>query len=83
MASSPRSPVPATRSTTRSPSPSASRRWRTGAIASVKELVADAPQRSLVDQLEAERDHFLANLFDADGAEGLQAFVDKRAPRFR
>lgn len=55
----------------------------TGAIASVKELVADAPQRSLVDQLEAERDHFLANLFDADGAEGLQAFVDKRAPRFR
>jgi len=54
-----------------------------GAIASVKELVADAPRRSLVDQLAAERDHFLANLFDADGAEGLRAFVEKRAPRFR
>ncbi len=55
----------------------------TGAIASVKELVADAPQRSLVDQLAAERDHFLANLFDADGAEGLRAVFEKRAPRFR
>ena len=55
----------------------------TGAIASVKELVAAAPQRSLVDQLAAERDQFLANLFDADGGEGLQAFVEKRAPRFR
>ena len=55
----------------------------TGAVASVKELVADAPRRSLVDQLAAERDHFLANLFDADGAEGLRAFVEKRAPRFR
>jgi enoyl-CoA hydratase/carnithine racemase len=54
-----------------------------GAIASVKELVAAAPRRSLVDQLAAERDHFLANLFDTDGGEGLQAFVEKRAPRFR
>ncbi len=54
-----------------------------GALASVKELVAQAPRRSLVDQLASERDHFLANLFAADGGEGLQAFVEKRAPRFR
>ena len=54
-----------------------------GAIASAKELVAQAPGRSLVDQLGAERDHFLANLFGADGGEGLRAFVEKRAPRFR
>jgi enoyl-CoA hydratase/carnithine racemase len=54
-----------------------------GAIASVKELVAEAPQRPLVEQLGAERDHFLANLFGADGGEGLQAFAAKRAPRFR
>jgi len=53
-----------------------------GAIASVKELVAQAPRRTLGEQLGAERDHFLANLFGADGAEGLQAFVEKRAPRF-
>lgn len=54
-----------------------------GVIASVKELVAQAPGRSLVEQLASERDHFLANLFDADGGEGLQAFVEKRTPRFR
>jgi enoyl-CoA hydratase/carnithine racemase len=53
-----------------------------GALASVKELVAQAPDRPLVEQLAAERDHFLANLFAADGAEGLQAFLEKRAPRF-
>ena len=54
-----------------------------GAIASVKELVAQAPARSLVEQLASERDHFLANLFDVDGGEGLQAFGEKRSPRFR
>jgi enoyl-CoA hydratase/carnithine racemase len=53
-----------------------------GALASVKELVTQAPGRPLVEQLAAERDQFLANLFAADGAEGLQAFLEKRAPRF-
>jgi enoyl-CoA hydratase/carnithine racemase len=53
-----------------------------GAVASVKELIAQAPQRSLVGQLASERDHFVANLFGSDGAEGLQAFLEKRAPRF-
>ena len=53
-----------------------------GAVASVKDLVAQAPRRTLGEQLAAERDHFLANLFGADGAEGLRAFVEKRAPRF-
>jgi len=52
------------------------------ALASVKELVAQAPRRGLAEQLAAERDHFLANLFGADGGEGLRAFVEKRAPRF-
>ena len=28
-------------------------------------------------------DHFIDNLFHPNGAEGLQAFFDKRAPRFR
>ena len=53
-----------------------------GAVASVKELVAQAPRRTLGEQLAAERDHFLANLFGADGGEGLRAFVEKRAARF-
>jgi enoyl-CoA hydratase/carnithine racemase len=53
-----------------------------GAVASVKELVGQAGRRTLVEQLAAERDHLLANLFHADGGEGLRAFVEKRAPRF-
>ena len=51
-------------------------------MASVKELVGQAPRRTLAEQLAAERDHFLANLFSADGDEGLRAFLEKRAPRF-
>jgi enoyl-CoA hydratase/carnithine racemase len=53
------------------------------AIASAKELVNQAPARRLREQLDAERDHFVANLFHANGAEGLQAFLEKRKPRFR
>ena len=53
-----------------------------GAVASGKELVNEAGGQTLSDQLEMERDHFLQNLFGADGGEGLQAFLDKRAPRF-
>ena len=33
--------------------------------------------------LAAERDQMLQTLFHPNGGEGLQAFVDKRAPRFR
>lgn len=53
------------------------------AVASAKELVNQAGTNSLDQQLDAERDHFLDNLFHDNGAEGLQAFFDKRAPRFR
>ena len=42
------------------------------AVASVKELVEQAPRRTLVEQLAAERDHFLDNLFRANGGEGSQ-----------
>jgi enoyl-CoA hydratase/carnithine racemase len=52
------------------------------AIASAKELVNQAPGRRLGEQLDAEREHFVANLFHANGAEGLQAFFDKRPARF-
>ncbi len=52
------------------------------ALASAKELVQQASQRTLHQQLAAERDHFVDNLFHANGAEGLRAFFDKRAPRF-
>ncbi|MEP7301061.1 MAG: enoyl-CoA hydratase [Caldimonas sp.] len=52
------------------------------AVASAKELLEQASGRSLADQLGAERDHFLDNLFHENGAEGLRAFFEKRAPRF-
>ncbi len=52
------------------------------AVASVKELIATAPMRELRPHLDAERDHFVRNLFHPNGGEGISAFVDKRAPRF-
>jgi enoyl-CoA hydratase/carnithine racemase len=53
------------------------------AVASAKELISLAPQRKLREHLDAEREHFVANLFSDNGAEGLQAFFDKRPPKFR
>jgi len=53
------------------------------ALASAKELLQAATQRTLGEQLAAERDHFVVNLFHANGGEGLQAFAEKRPPRFR
>lgn len=52
------------------------------AVASAKELLNGAPTRTLREQLDAERDHFILNLFHANGGEGIQAFVGKRAPKF-
>ena len=52
------------------------------AIASAKELVQQAASRTLHQQLAAERDHFIDNLFHANGAEGLKAFFEKRTPTF-
>jgi enoyl-CoA hydratase/carnithine racemase len=52
------------------------------ALASAKALLNQATGQSLKEQLAAERDHFIANLFHANGAEGLNAFLEKRSPRF-
>jgi enoyl-CoA hydratase/carnithine racemase len=52
------------------------------AVAGAKELVNAAASNDLAAQLDAERDQFLLNLFHANGGEGLQAFVAKRAPKF-
>lgn len=52
------------------------------AIASAKELVNQWPERSLAQQLDAERAHFLENLFHANGDEGIESFLGKRPPRF-
>jgi enoyl-CoA hydratase/carnithine racemase len=53
------------------------------AVASVKELIQAGPGRELQQQLNAERDAFVANLFDANGGEGLAAFFAKRRPDFK
>ncbi|HEY9094904.1 MAG TPA: enoyl-CoA hydratase, partial [Hydrogenophaga sp.] len=34
-------------------------------------------------QLAAERNHFVCNLHHANGGEGIQAFLEKRSPRYR
>jgi enoyl-CoA hydratase/carnithine racemase len=52
------------------------------AVASAKELLNEAAGHSLNAQLAAERDRFIVNLFHANGGEGIQAFVGKRAPKF-
>jgi enoyl-CoA hydratase/carnithine racemase len=51
-------------------------------LASVKSLMNDADGAPLHAQLDRERDHFVRNLFHANGGEGIQAFLDKRPPRF-
>ena len=53
------------------------------ALASVKELVNDAATNSLSLQLTSERDHFVRNLHHPNGAEGIEAFLEKRTPRYR
>ena len=53
------------------------------AIASIKELLNDASTVTLSQQLASERDHFVRNLHHANGAEGIDAFLQKRQPEFR
>jgi enoyl-CoA hydratase/carnithine racemase len=53
------------------------------ALASAKELVAHAAAAPLREHLEAERRHFVANLFHDNGGEGLKAFFEKRPAVFR
>jgi enoyl-CoA hydratase/carnithine racemase len=53
------------------------------AVASAKDLLQAAPGRTLQEQLNAERDAFVINLFHDNGGEGLAAFFGKRKPNFR
>ena len=53
------------------------------ALASIKELINDAPTHSLSQQLASERDHFVRNLHHANGGEGIEAFLQKRKPQYR
>jgi enoyl-CoA hydratase/carnithine racemase len=53
------------------------------ALASIKELINDAAGSTLNQQLVRERDHFVRNLHDANAGEGIDAFLNKRTPRYR
>ncbi len=52
-------------------------------LASIKELINDAPGNTLSQQLTSERDHFVKNLHHANGGEGIDAFLQKRTPHYR
>ncbi len=52
------------------------------AMARTKDLLNRAFDHSLADQLEAEADRFVASTLTGDFAEGIEAFVAKRRPRF-
>jgi enoyl-CoA hydratase/carnithine racemase len=52
------------------------------ALASIKELLGEAPQNSLHQQLAAEHSHFLKNLFHENAGLGINAFLEKKAPKF-
>jgi enoyl-CoA hydratase/carnithine racemase len=53
------------------------------ALASIKELLNDAPTNNLSQQLQTERDHFVSNLHHANGGEGIEAFLAKRQPHYK
>jgi enoyl-CoA hydratase/carnithine racemase len=51
-------------------------------LASIKELLNDAPQATLASHLAAERDHFVRNLHHANAGIGIAAFLAKESPRY-
>ncbi len=53
------------------------------ALASIKELINEAPSATLTGQLASERDHFVRNLHHANGGEGIEAFLQKRPAHYR
>lgn len=52
------------------------------ALASVKELVGEAPMATLSQQLAMERDHFVKNLHHVNAGIGITAFLEKRLPLY-
>lgn len=52
------------------------------ALASIKELLAEAPGATLPTQLAHERDHFVRNLHHPNAGVGIEAFLTKQTPRY-
>jgi enoyl-CoA hydratase/carnithine racemase len=53
------------------------------ALASIKDLMNEAPEASLSRHLASERDHFVKNLHHDNAGIGIMAFLAKQAPRFK
>ncbi len=53
------------------------------ATARIKGLIATARTQPLANHLVAERDNFVASLHHRDALEGISAFLEKRAPRYK
>ena len=51
-------------------------------LASIKELVGEAPHRTLSTHLACERDHFVKNLHHTNAGAGIAAFLGKHTPRY-
>ena len=52
-------------------------------LASIKELINEATENTLSQQLFSEKDHFIRNLHHTNGIEGINAFLEKRSPHYR
>ncbi|MES2481854.1 MAG: enoyl-CoA hydratase [Pseudomonadota bacterium] len=52
------------------------------AIASIKDLMNEAAQATLSQQLALERNHFVTNLHHVNAGIGIEAFLAKRKPRY-
>ena len=52
------------------------------ALASIKELVNEAPLQTLSSHLASERDHFVKNLHHPNAGIGIRAFLDKDTPHY-
>ena len=52
------------------------------ALASIKELLNEAPRAQLTHHLAHERDHFVKNLHHPNAGAGISAFLEKRVPRY-
>jgi len=51
-------------------------------LASIKELLNEAPQATLTQQLAQERAHFVRNLHHPNAGAGIAAFLAKQTPRY-
>lgn len=51
-------------------------------LASIKELINEAPHQTLSAHLKRERDQFVRNLHHPNGGEGISAFLEKRPARY-